>query len=597
MSRRAVLPLLCAVLGVVLVAPPAAGQEDPPTTLRIALNGYENNLTPFTATFGAAPNTHDLLMLVYDSLFWSQVSSDPEPWLAERAEPNADSTQWTVTLREGVTWHDGRPFTSEDVRFSFEYYDQQRAASGRYAHHVFDVPPLVGATVLDARTVRLEYGQPAPAFKTLPGADLPILPKHIWEGITDPRTAAQALPVGTGPYRLVQIVPDQLYRFEANEAYFKGRPTVDVLEMPIVRDPAAAFAALQTGEVAHVTRNVPPELFDQFSAEPGMRILEGTKFESNQLYFNALKPPLDDARLRHAMSLTIDSQAIVDTILLGHGRPGLPTFLHPQTAWALEGATVEHDPAAAQALLDGAGYVRGPDGIRVAPNGAPLQFSVLVNSFEPQDIRAAQLIGQQLEPLGVRLKAEALDPATLRASRAAPPGAVPGYDAYISVIESHAHVDPDALYYFFHSPGPKGFGASVTGWTNSAFDVLAEQATTAGAEERTRLLGEAQGMLAAENPLMVLWYRDGEYAYRPADYDGWLSDPGHGIFTKRSFLPEYVEAARAERGGAAPAAAAAGGAGSGATTWLVVAAAVVLVGGGALLVVRRRRAADTGDDE
>lgn len=597
MLRRVALSMLCACLAVGLSAAPASGQDDDPTTtLRIALNGYENNITPFTATFGAAPNTHDLLMLVYDSLFWSQNSVDPEPWLAESAEPNADLTQWTVILRDGVTWHDGRPLTAEDVRFSFEYYSEQRAASGRYAHHVFDVPPLASAEVLDDRTVRFTYSQPAPAFRTMPGADLPIIPRHVWESVPDPRTNAESLPVGSGPYRLVEIVPDQLYRFEANESYFKGRPTVDVLEMPILRDPAAAFAALQTGEVSFVSRNVPPELFDRFSREPGVTIAQGTKYESNQLYFNARKAPLDDPRLRHAMSLTIDSQAVVDTVLLGKGTPGLPTFLHPDTPWAQQGAQVEYDPAQARTILDQAGYAPGPDGIRVAPDGTPLRFTVLVNSFEPQDIRAAQLIGQQLASLGVGLTAEALDPATLRQRRAAPPGEVPTYDAYISVIESHAHVDPDALYYFFHSPGPKGFGASITGWTNPEFDRIVEQATTAGTEDRTTLLAQAQDLIAAENPLVVLWYRNGEYAFRNEGYDGWVSDPGHGIFTKRSFLPEYVEAARAQAI-AAPTAASPDGDAGGGTAWIAVGAGAVLLAGGAALLLRRRRAADSGDDD
>lgn len=596
MSKRVARALLCVCFGLALLTPAAAAQEDRPTTVRIALNGYENNITPFTATFGAAPNTHDLLMLVYDSLFWSQVKADPEPWLAEKAEPNADFTTWTVTLREGIAWHDGQPLTAEDVKFSFEYYSKQRAASGRYAHHVFDVPPFQAAEVVDPRTVRLTFAQPAPAFPIMPGADLPIIPKHVWQNVTDPRLASQALPIGSGPYKLVQIVPDQLYRFEANDKYFKGRPTVDVIEMPIVKDPAAAFAALQTGEVAHVTRNLPPELANRFSSDEAIRIAKGTKFESNQLYFNARKAPLDDPRLRHAISLAVDSQALVDTILLGHGRAGLPTFIHPDSPWALPGAKPEHDPAAAAALLDQAGYPQGPDGIRVAPNGMPLQFSVLVSSFEPQDIRAAQLIGQQLAPLGVRLQPEALDPATLRARRNAPEGQVPGYDAYISVIEAHAHVDPDALYYFFHSPGLKGFGASITGWTNRQFDALAEQATTAQAEDRKRLAGEMQKLIAVENPVIVLWYRDGEYAYRPAAYDGWVSDFGHGIFTKRSFIPQYVEQSRAA-GGAAGGPSGGPGASSTTSTVIVVGAAVVLAGGAAALVLRRRRAGVTGDDE
>lgn len=594
-ASRGLRALLAACLGVGVLVAPAAAQDREPTTLRIALNGYENNLTPFTITFGAAPNTHDLLMLVYDSLFWSQVKAEPEPWLAESAEPNSDFTQWTVTLREGLKWHDGRPLTAEDVKFSFEYYGAQSGSSGRYAHHVFDVPPFTMAEVVDPRTVRLSFSQPAPAFPIMPGADLPILPKHVWEGVTDPKTAGEALPVGSGPYKLVEIVPDQFYRFEANPDYFRGQPTVDVIEMPIVKDPAAAFAALQTGEVAHVTRNLPPELSDRFSSNDAVRVVKGTKFESNQLYFNARKPPLNDPRLRHAMSQAIDRRALVDTVLLGHGQPGLPTFIHPDSPWALPGAKPEHEPAAAQSLLDQAGYRRGPDGIRRAPDGTPLQFSVLVSSFEPQDIRAAQLIGQQLEPLGIRLQTEALDPATLRSRRMATEAQVPGYDAYISVIEAHAHVDPDALYYFFHSPGPKGFGASITGWTNPQFDVLAERATTATTEDRKRLAGDMQRMIAAENPLVVLWYRDGEFAYRPAAYDGWVSDFGHGIFTKRSFLPEYVEQARSERGAGDIRDPSDGGTGAG--TWVVAGLVVVLVAGGVLLVLRRRRAGIGDDDE
>jgi peptide/nickel transport system substrate-binding protein len=535
---------VCAAL---LLALPAAGaaQTGDQEPLRIALNGFENNLTPFTLTFGSSPNTHDLIMLVHDSLFWSQVREDPEPWLAERAEPNDDFTEWTVTLREGVTWHDGEPLTAEDVKFSFEYYVAQEGASGRYAHHVSDVPPFEAAEVVDDRTVRLTFAAPAPAFEIMPGADLPIIPQHVWEGIADPRTASEMLPVGSGPYKLVEIRPDQLYRFEANEDYFKGKPTVDVLELPIVKDPAAAFAALRTGEVAHVTRSVPAELADQFTATDDIEIAESTRFESTQLFFNARKPPLDDARLRKAIAMAVDRQALVDTVLLRHGRPGLPTFLHPDSPWAVEDAEPDHDPEAAQALLDEAGYAEGADGVRTAPDGTPLEFSVLVSSFEPQDLRAVQLMAQQVAPLGVRLNPEALDPATLRQRRQAPPGEVPGYDAYVSVLESHAHVDPDALYYFFHSPGPKGFGAAITGYTNPQFDALAEEATTAEVEERKRLDAELQQILAADAPAIVLWYRDGEWAYRPADYDGWLPDPGQGIFTKRSFLPEYAEQGQA----------------------------------------------------
>lgn len=587
--------LACLVVLVPLLASPGAhAQQSADEPLRIAMNGFENNLTPFTVAFGAFPNTHDLIMMVYDSLFWSQVREDPEPWLAESAEPNADFTEWTVTLRDGVTWHDGKPLTAEDVKFSFEYYLEQEGASGRYAHHVSDAPQFASAQVVDLRTVRLSFATPAPQFQIMPGGDLPIIPKHVWEKVTDPKTQSTGLPVGSGPYRLVEIVPDQLYRFEANEDYFQGKPTVDRIEMPIVKDPSAAFAALRTGEVAHVARNVPPELVGQFEGNDDIEIAQSTRFESTQMFFNARKAPFDDARLRKAIAMGVDREALVETVLLGRGRPGRPTFVHPDSPWAVPDAPQDHDPAAAQALLDEAGYRMGSGGVRLTPAGKPLAFTLLLSSFEPQDIRAGQLMAQQLAPLGVQLKVEALDPATLRKRRSAPRGQVPTYDAYMSTLEAHAHVDPDALYYFFHSPGKKGFGAAITGYANPEFDALAEDGVGASNEKRKELFAEMQQILAADAPAVVLWYRDGDWAYRPALYDGWVADPGQGIFTKRSFLPEYVEkdGGAGNRQAAASSARLGNGSGLGSPVLLGAAAAVTaaaVVGG---LLARRRRTVD-----
>lgn len=592
------LPLLVAAL---VLPSSAVAQQDEQEPLRVAINGYENNLTPFTITFASAPNTNDLVALVYDTLFWSQVKQDPEPWLAESAEPNDDFTEWTVTLREDLTWQDGTPLTAEDVAFTFDYYQEQAGASGRYAHHVSDVPSFRAAQVMDERTLVLSYDVPAPQFKVMPGADLPILPKHIWEGVTDPKTMSTGLPVGSGPYKLVEMVPDQLYRFEANEDYFKGKPTVDVLELPVVKDPSAAFSALRTGEVASVAVNVPGELFDQFSDNSDIQLAKSTRFQSTQLNFNARKAPFDDPQLRKAISMATDKQALVDTVLLGHAVPGLPTYLDPDSPWAVEGGESDYDPAAAEVMLDEAGYTPGADGVRAAPDGAPLTISVLVNSFAPQDVRAAQLISQELAPLGVTVNVEALDPATLQTRRRPEMmGDVPPYDAYISTLESHGHVDPDALYYFFHSPGPKGFGAAITGYSNPAFDALAEAGTTASDEERKQLTAQMQEILATDVPSMALWYRDGDWAYRPADYDGWVEDPGQGILTKRSFLPEYVEAARESRSdgsdGSAAADSPSGGEGDNGTPLLLLGAlaagAVVVVA----VVARRRRAVGDDDD-
>ena len=593
--RRLVRLFVC--LGLVATLAPAASAQTPGgKTLRVSLNGDENNMTPFTVSFGATPYTHDLILLVYDSLFWSQVSTDPEPWLAERAVSANDFKEWTITLRPNVTWHDGRPLTAEDVKFSFDYYAKFPGASGRYAHHVSDSPKLQSATVLDPRNIRLQYFEPTPTFKTMPGADLPIIPKHIWENVTEPARFTADLPVGSGPYKVVEMLRDQRYRLEANANYFKGKPTIDRLELPIVKDPSAAFAALRTGELDSVARNVPPELVSQFQSG-GVQVAKGTKFESLQMYFNALKAPLNDAKLRKAISLAIDTKPLVDTVLLGHGRPGLDTFIHPDSPWAMPNGRHETDPAKAERMLDDAGYrTKDADGVRKTPDGKRLEFSVLVSSFEPTDLRAVQLAAQQVARIGVKLNPEALDPATLRTRRTGPPGQPPPYDAYMSTLESHGHVDPDALYYFFHSPGPKGFGASISGYTNPAYDKIVEEATTKDVAARKPLLNEAQRILAEDAPVVVFYYPDGDYAFRPSAYNQWLSDKGHGIFTKRSFLPEYAKenGNGQAAGGATSSSDDGGGSGSGGVV-LAVIAAIVIAGGG-FMISRRRRASIDADD-
>ena len=508
-------------------------------TVRVALNGYENNLTPFSLMFQSAPNVHDILNLVYDTLFWSQVKENPEPWLAESAEPSPDRKVWTVRLRRGVTWHDGKPFTAADVKFTFEYYVQYADQAGRHGHHVADAPPFERAEIVDDQTVRLVFKEPAPTFLQLPGADLPILPKHIWESITEPAKSTKSLPIGTGPFKMVEIVPDQLYRMAANESYFKGRPTIDELVVPIIKDPAAAFAALQAGQVDMVARNVPPELVEQFSSNKSLKLIKSSKFESIQVNFNTRKGDLANPKVRKAISLAIDSQALVKTVLLGHGLAGRDGFMHPGSPFALPGGSHGYDPKQATDLLVAAGFTQvDAEGFRSTADGRRMQVSILVSSFEPQSLRAVQLAAQQARAAGIKIIPEIVDPATMRQQRQASIAKAPSYDAYVSTYESHFHVDPDSLYYMFHSPGPKGFGVVITGYASPRFDAVAEQAAaTLDMKARKEMLYDLQRILTDEMPMLVLYYPDGIFAYRPAAFDGWVADPGHGIFTKRSFLP------------------------------------------------------------
>ncbi len=151
--------------------------------------------------------------------------------------------------------------------FAFRYFADD-GGPGRYGHHVYDHPVFESAAVIDDLTVELTFAEPVATFTLLPGGDLPILPRHVWEGIEDPRADAVSLPVGTGPYRMTDYNPGVSYRLEANDDYFFGPPVVDTLIMPVVADAQAAFASLRTGELDFVTRNLPAPPWSVRSKKP-----------------------------------------------------------------------------------------------------------------------------------------------------------------------------------------------------------------------------------------------------------------------------------------------------------------------------------------
>ncbi len=534
--RIIILSLILALVSVAL-APPAAAQDDDPVVLRVGLHAAEKNLNPFIVP-QALPITHDFTMLVYDSLFWSQSRLDPEPWLATGAEPSQDFRTWTVTLRDDVAWHDGTPFSAADVAFTFQYFAED-GGPGRYGHHVYDHPVFMSASVIDDATVEITFQDPVPTFELLPGGDLPILPKHIWEGIEDPRADATSLPVGTGPFVMVEYNPGVSYRLEANPDYFMGAPRVDTLIMPVVGDAQAAFAGLQTGELDFVTRNLPAPLVPRVQENEELGVIGGSRMQSLYLMFNTRKPILKEPAVRKALSMALDVQAIVDIVEGGLGRPGNDTWTHPDSPWAHPVGGHAFDVETANAMLDEAGYPMGDGGVRRSGDGAPLAFTLLVNAAAPPQIRSGELVAEQLAAIGVDITVEPLDAPAITAARRPSADGPPTVEMFIAVFESHAHADPDHLFFFFHTPG-RGVGGIFSGYANAEFDAVLEDALDAEIGEKLSLIGQAQEIFAAEAPAVVLYYPDGRWGYRPGAYDGWISDPGHGVFTKRSFLAPYA---------------------------------------------------------
>lgn len=469
----------------------------------------------------------DFLMdLVHDRLFApSAYVEDPVPWLAESAT-QLDELTWEVKLRPGIRWHDGQELTARDVKFTFEYF--RDGPPNRHSHHVSDVPRIEEIEVVDPQTVRMVCAYPCPLLAGITLADLPILPEHIWSAVAEPRQYTE-LPVGTGPYRLVEYQPGSLLRFRANEDYFMGPPLVEELVMPIIKEPSSTFLALRTGQVDAAARPVPPELLGELGQLPDLKVVSTSALSVVEMRINYERPPFDRPEFRRALSLALDRQALVETVLLGHGRPGLQGYPHPDSPWTNPSLSTPFDRAQAEALLGDLGFEdRDGDGVREGPDGTPLRFTLMVTGTEPTWVRAAELVVEQLGEVGIAAKVESLDPAAIRElfrSR--------DFDMYITDMTPHGVADPDQFVMSHRSDYLWKAGLPYPEW-DALFEEWREAATV---EARKEVLFAMQELFNRQPTSLVLWYLEENWAYRPGAYALWAESPGYGIIHKWSLLP------------------------------------------------------------
>lgn len=472
-----------------------------------------------------------LTELVYDKLLApSPYVDQPQPWLASEVR-QVDPSTWEVVLRDGIRWHDGEALKADDVVFTFEFF--KAAPTGRWTHHVSDIPAVETVAAVDQDTIRFTCAFACPFFGSVTLADLPIVPEHVWSQVSpDEVREVTDLPVGTGPYRLVAYDPAAGYRFEAYDDYFAGRPVVDELVMPVIEDPSTTFTALRTGEIDATSRPVSPELIDQFAASDEIGLVTTQPLQFPELRLNYERAPFDEPKFRRAISSVLDRDELLKTVFLGEGRPADKGYPHPDSAWANPDLSTPYDPDEARALLDELGFTDSDgDGVREGPDG-PLTYTVYANGGQPTHVRAAQLVAEHLREVGIDAHAEGLDAGSLSdllESR--------DYDVYVGSITAHGAADPTQFIMSHRS----GYLWRAPDIPYPEWDALFQEwKATTSIEDRTDKLFELQEVFNRQPTSIPLVYPDEHYAYRIDAYDRWVESPGYGIVHKWSFLPREV---------------------------------------------------------
>lgn len=501
--------------------------------LKIAINGDENTLTPFSYVTGY-PGLN-MLGLVYDSLYIFNPDFQSVPWLATSYKASADGKQYTVTLRDKVTWHDGKPLIAEDVKATYEL--MQKAPGNPWASGVRNITAI---ETPDPLTVVFTLRSANPEFGLVPLSTTPILPKHIW-GNVKPEEAKtfQGGKIGSGPYKLTEYQSGTLYRFQANETYWGGKPTVNELIMPIIKDNNTIFGSVRSGELDTTTRVIQPELLKDFEANPQLRVSRGPSFGSTLLQLNASKAPFDQKDFRLAIAYAIDNNKLLETITLGNALPGNPGFIHPASPYHNPDVKpLAYNPARSKELLDKLGYAPGSDGTRVGKDGKPLDFKLLVYSTNPSRVRSAELIRDWLKEVGIKATIQSLDPDSVDALVWPEFDVKKGrnYDMAVWGWSSSLQQSLSRLGSLFHSNpdiGSNNLGAFKSDKVDGLVDELN---AAADLPRRIEVAKRLEAAVADELPFVPLFYENGAYVFRPNTYDGYVFHKLLGTVHKFSFL-------------------------------------------------------------
>ena len=365
------------------IAAPRAAWTEPQGELRVAIPWTPENLDP-------SMNLASIRAAVGASMFDSLVGRDGEnrivPQLAESWKLLDDLT-WQLRLRRGVVFHNGEPFNAEAVRFTVQRVLDPNQKSPNRAN----IAEIAEVQVLDDWTVNIVTRQPYAALLNRL-LDFPILPPRY---TTDKGNLAFALrPVGTGPFRFVELVKDDHLIVEAFDRHWRGAPRIRRIVFKPIPEPFTRAAALRNSEVDLVT-TLPPNLARELDRVAGVKVHRVPSTWMIYLGLNALKKPLSDVRVRQALNYATDVDAIVKSVLDGNGKrlegPLTPhMFGHDP---AIRG--YPHDPARARRLLAEAGY---PDGLEITLDSPAGRYQ--------GDKEIAEALGGQWQKAGFKPKVQ-----------------------------------------------------------------------------------------------------------------------------------------------------------------------------------------------
>jgi len=425
------------------------------------------------------------------------------PELATKSTWNEDRTELTFQLRQGVKWHDGKPFTAKDVKCTWDLYLEMAPEKLRANPRKSSYENIDRLTTNGDFEVTFHLKRPQPAFPMLlAGGFSPIYPCHV------PPSQMRAHPIGTGPFKFVEFKPNEHVRVARNPDYWKPhRPYLDGVEYTIIRDPSTAGLAFESGKFDMTfPYELSPTRTEDMAHQVPQAICELTPGNINRhLLINRDTPPLNNPELRRAMALSIDRQVFVDTQTKGKGEIGGVLQPPPGGLWGMPREEIDklpgYDPdmqkkrADARAIMQKLGY--GPDN--------PLKIKVTTRDWSIYRDPAVLLI-DQFKQIHIDGELDLVDTAQYFPK-------IRRKDFTVALNLQTSGPDPDPTVQLFYACGSS---LNWDGYCNPEVDKLIDrQSRASDMAKRKQVLWQIERKLAEENARPIIFYYPGGTCLQP----------------------------------------------------------------------------------
>lgn len=466
--------------------PSASTPADTGPVLKFASGDYK--------TINPVLNSHDELPdIIFSGLMTYDAAGKPIPDLAESYTFDPNTLTYTFKLRQGVKWHDGKPFTADDVKFTLDMLVQSKTLEASITDNYKEIAAV---NVLDANTVQVKLSSPNAAM--LNYLTIGILPKHLLEGKDIMTDSFNQHPIGTGRYKFAAWEVGQSIKVVKNETYYGKVPDIDTIIFKIVPDENARALQVKSGELDLAWLNAQNTV--GFRADKNFKVYDFATADYRAIAPNFVTPFWQNNReLVPILGYAIDKEAIVKSLLNDQGSVAYSPIQRNKFYNNSNIDQFNYNPERFKQKIEALGWTKGADGI-YEKNGQRLSFSVDTREFEKERIDIANIVAQQFKAVGVEMKVNVVQKLNWKTLES-------------FLIGQAAPFDPDNGTYAYFATGASG---NYTHYTNPTMDQFL-QAARKGQDEAARKAAydKFQEEWAHNPAYIMIAYLDGNFVASP----------------------------------------------------------------------------------